>query len=102
MIDGALCWWMFGVAVAHGLRFVVRDDPLSRQVVAGAGVVVYLFAAVCAGCGPLLWAQVIAVLFPVVGLVAVLATRNEPDDWQVAVGVTQVAAAAYVLSRVLG
>lgn len=98
--DEALAWWMLGVSAAHGLRFLLFDDPVGRMVVAGAGALVYSLAALCAA-DRATWtttaARWIAVLFPVVGLLTVLVLGERPDDWQIAVGVTQVAAMVYAL-----
>lgn len=93
----ALAYWMAGVAVAHGLRFFVFDDPTNRQIVAAGGVGIYLFAALLLLLDHAKWAHIIVVLFPLVGVSLVLLTGSEVDDWQLAVGVTQFAAVAYVL-----
>ena len=95
-VDLAFAYWMTGVAVAHLLRFFVFDDPLNRMVVAGAGVFIYSLAALLWARDRRGWASVITVLFPLVGLFAVLITGAEVDDWQLAVGVTQFAALHYV------
>ena len=98
--DLALAFWMLGVAIAHGLRFVALDDPLNRQIVAVGGLVIYSIAGLLAAVGKewaLLTAQAIAVVFPIVGVSAVLITGASVDQWQLTVGLTQFAALAYVL-----
>ena len=100
--DWALCFWMLGVSVAHGLRFFLFDDPANRVLVAVGGVIVYALAAVFAVNHLTVLQKVaglIAVVFPLVGLGAVLATGAQVDDWQLAVGVTQFAAIPYIATR---
>ena len=94
----ALFYWMLGVSVAHGLRFVLFHDPINRQIVAAGGVLIYGIAALLAAVekkGTALAAYSITIGFPLVGLLLVLVTGSNIDNWQLAVGVTQFAAALY-------
>lgn len=88
---------MAGIAFAHLMRFWLFDDSPTHEFVAGSAVFIYGFAAVMAAWGPLKWARLIAVVFPVVGVSLVLVTGNSVDHWQTAVGVTQFTAVAYVV-----
>jgi hypothetical protein len=100
----ALGLWMAGVAVAHGMRFVLFADPPGRQLVALGGVLVYSLSSALAfvpddhaqGTSMLL-----CVLFPFVGVTAVALSGAELDAWQLGVGITQVAAMLYALVRAI-
>lgn len=102
-LDYAVIYWMAGVALAHGARFLVFDDPIGRQIVAGGGLAVYGGIALAMGLSRkthhahVLYVLMIA--FPVVGVSTVLATGSPIDDWQLAVGFTQFAAAAYAAGQ---
>lgn len=98
--DLALGWWLLGVSVAHALRFVFFNDPPARQFIAVAGTTIYLLGAVLAVMSKSRWLSGgTALVFPLVGISSVLITGASLDDWQIAVGVTQVAAMLYVITR---
>lgn len=108
--------WMFGVSIAHLLRFVVMDDPRFRQIVASAGTFIYFVAALLSWSGAVVWAYWIGLVFPLVGISAVivsgLLSDDSPEDgilgtsvdrWQLAVGVTQFSALVFcVIALVFG
>lgn len=95
--DPALFCWLLGIGIAHALRWIVfPQDPINRKVIAAAGFVIYTVGAILAAVA-LVWAQAIAVVFPLVGVAAVLLTKSKIDNWQLAVGITQFAAITYVL-----
>lgn len=97
--DVALCFWMAGVSIAHFLRLVVKpEDPKNRQVIAIAGGCVYGLASVLAWTGPLWASHSICIAFPLIGVTSVLSTGSDVDEWQLAVGVTQFAAIAYIVA----
>lgn len=101
--DWAIIYWMAGVALAHGARFFVFDDPLGRQLVAGGGVAVYGGIALVALLFPVPRRSILVAMmgFPLVGITAVLLGGNEVDNWQLAVGFTQFAAVAYALHQLI-
>jgi hypothetical protein len=108
--------WMFGVSIAHLLRFVVMEDLVFRQVVASAGAFIYFVAALLSWGGVVVWAYWIGLVFPLFGISAVVVSGwisdDSPEDgifgtsvdlWQLAVGVTQFSALIFcVIALVLG
>jgi len=74
-------------ALAHLMRLYLRpEDPRSRRVIAGGGILLYT-AAACLAAFESNWGALIAIGGPAIGLSAVVASGELPDDYQIAVGI---------------
>lgn len=107
MIYELIAGLLFGSGVGgHALRLVTLEpvdtkSTRARAFIAGAAMVIYAIGgALCLAHDPA--GLLIAILFPVVGVTAVVATGHKVDAFQVVLGVPQVVAAVLSVAVLLG
>jgi hypothetical protein len=102
MIYGLIAGLLFGSGVGgHALRILTTTDP-TRLFIAYAAMVIYFGGGVfCLMPNPIA-GLVIAVLFPIVGVTAVIVTGHKVDKFQIVLGIPQVVAAVLSVVALLG
>jgi hypothetical protein len=115
MTYGFIGGLLFGAGVGgHALRFTMQPDPAvrsgaapiavpldrTRAFIAGSAMLIYgLGAALCLFSSAVgLW---IAILFPIVGVTAVLVTGHKLDAFQIVLGIFQAVAAVLSILTLL-
>lgn len=100
MTYGFIGGLLFGAGVGgHALRFTMKPDR-ARAFIAGSAMLIYgIGAALCLFSSPIgLW---IAILFPIVGVTAVLVTGHKLDAFQIVLGIFQAVAAVLSILTLL-
>lgn len=89
---GVVFGMLLGAGVTgHVLRVITAEDE-QRRLIGGAGALLYGLAAVLVACGAIA-GYVVAIVGPMVGLTAVLLSKERVDTFQLVLGVAQVVTA---------